>query len=545
MAPKRINTILEFDLVIVGAGSSGSVIAGSLAEKTNLSILVLEAGGNDFRPDIKVPIGYGMTFFNPKVNWCYVSTPQEHLNGRSLYVPRGKVLGGSASINAMVYLRGQKNDFDDWASFSSQDLGWDSVRSTYDAIEGIRDNLGKQKIHVSDVSKDHELMVQDFIQSGERLGFRQNLDLNGNSSEGIGHYPISTRNGMRWTASDGFLKPAMRLRNLTVFKNSQVTKLITANGRVTDIEFLQGKSKLKKVKIRIGAVLTAGAINTPHLLMLSGIGPGEALKSKGIEIVHEEKNIGQNLQDHLGIDYLYESSASSLNRVLGSWSGRIKSALKYLINRNGPFSLSVNQGGGFVNWNSRTGVPNIQLYFNPLTYSIKRNQKKRQLLKTDKFDGFAIGFQPCRPKSRGQLMLNSSEPRDPLLIDMNFLGNDSDLHDVRAGIECIEKLLDNKELRDITVKEKSVALGGKTMEEKLDDFRNRSVSIYHLCGTCRIGNDPRKAPVSNEFKLRGLNNLWVADASLFPNVTSGNINAPVMMLAVKAAESIFKQLGKI
>ena len=545
MAPKRINTILEFDLVIVGAGSSGSVIAGSLAEKTNLSILVLEAGGNDFRPDIKVPIGYGMTFFNPKVNWCYVSTPQEHLNGRSLYVPRGKVLGGSASINAMVYLRGQKNDFDDWASFSSQDLGWDSVRSTYDAIEGIRDNLGKQKIHVSDVSKDHELMVQDFIQSGERLGFRQNLDLNGNSSEGIGHYPISTRNGMRWTASDGFLKPAMRLRNLTVFKNSQVTKLITANGRVTDIEFLQGKSKLKKVKIRIGAVLTAGAINTPHLLMLSGIGPGEALKSKGIEIVHEEKNIGQNLQDHLGIDYLYESSASSLNRVLGSWSGRIKSALKYLINRNGPFSLSVNQGGGFVNWNSRTGVPNIQLYFNPLTYSIKRNQKKRQLLKTDKFDGFAIGFQPCRPKSRGQVMLNSSEPRDPLLIDMNFLGNDSDLHDVRAGIECIEKLLDNKELRDITVKEKSVALGGKTMEEKLDDFRNRSVSIYHLCGTCRIGNDPRKAPVSNEFKLRGLNNLWVADASLFPNVTSGNINAPVMMLAVKAAESIFKQLGKI
>ena len=545
MAPKRINTILEFDLVIVGAGSSGSVIAGSLAEKTNLSILVLEAGGNDFRPDIKVPIGYGMTFFNPKVNWCYVSTPQEHLNGRSLYVPRGKVLGGSASINAMVYLRGQKNDFDDWASFSSQDLGWDSVRSTYDAIEGIRDNLGKQKIHVSDVSKDHELMVQDFIQSGERLGFRQNLDLNGNSSEGIGHYPISTRNGMRWTASDGFLKPAMRLRNLTVFKNSQVTKLITANGRVTDIEFLQGKSKLKKVKIRIGAVLTAGAINTPHLLMLSGIGPGEALKSKGIEIVHEEKNIGQNLQDHLGIDYLYESNAASLNRVLGSWSGRIKSAFKYLINRSGPFALSVNQGGGFVNWKSQTGVPNIQLYFNPLTYSIKRNQKKRQLLKTDKFDGFAIGFQPCRPKSRGQLMLNSSEPRDPLLIDMNFLGNDSDLHDVRAGIECIEKLLDNKELRDITVKEKSVALGGKTMEEKLDDFRNRSVSIYHLCGTCRIGNDPRKAPVSNEFKLRGLNNLWVADASLFPNVTSGNINAPVMMLAVKAAESIFKQLGKI
>ena len=545
MVPKRINTILEFDLVIVGAGSSGSVIAGTLAEKTNLSILVLEAGGSDLRPDIKVPIGYGMTFFNPKVNWCYASTPQKNLNGRSLYIPRGKVLGGSASINAMVYLRGQKNDFEDWASSSGEELGWDSVRSTYEAIEGIRDNLGKKKVYVSDVSKDHELMVQDFIKSGKRLGFNQKRDLNDDSPEGIGHYPISTNNGMRWTASDGFLKPAMRLGNLTVFKNAQVTKLITSNGRVTEVEFVKGKSELKKIKTRIGAVLTAGAINTPHLLMLSGIGPEESLKNNGIEIVHAEENIGQNLQDHLGIDYLYESNAASLNRVLGSWSGRIKSVFKYLINRSGPFALSVNQGGGFVNWKSQTGVPNIQLYFNPLTYSIKRNQKKRQLLKTDKFDGFAIGFQPCRPKSRGQVMLNSSEPRDPLLIDMNFLGNDSDLHDVRAGIECIEKLLDNKELRDITVKEKSVALGGKTMEEKLDDFRNRSVSIYHLCGTCRIGNDPRKAPVSNEFKLRGLNNLWVADASLFPNVTSGNINAPVMMLAVKAAESIFKQLGKI
>lgn len=545
MALKRIDTILEFDLVIVGAGSSGSVIAASLAEKTNLRILVLEAGGSDLRPDIKVPMGYGMTFFNPKVNWCYASTSQEQLNGRSLYIPRGKVLGGSASINAMVYLRGQKNDFDDWASFSSQDLGWDSVRSTYEAIEGIRDNLGKRYIYVSDVSKDHELMVQNFIQAGEGLGFRRNHDLNSDSSEGIGHYPISTKNGMRWTTSDGFLKPAMRLSNLTVFKNSQVTKLITSNGRVTEVEFLRGKSKLKKVKIRIGAVLTAGAVNTPHLLMLSGIGPGESLKNNGIEIVHEEKNIGQNLQDHLGIDYLYESNAASLNKVLGSWSGRFKSAFKYLINRSGPFALSVNQGGGFVNWKSRTGVPNIQLYFNPLTYSIKRNQKKRQLLKTDKFDGFAIGFQPCRPKSRGQVTLNSFEPLDPPLIDMNFLGNESDLHDVRAGIECIDALLDNKELKEITVKEKSMALSGKTMEEKLDDFRNRSVSIYHLCGTCRIGNDPSKAPVSNEFKLRGLENLWVADASLFPNVTSGNINAPVMMLAVKAADSICNQLSRI
>ena len=222
--------------------------------------------------------------------------------------------------------------------YKRQDLGWDSVRLTYDAIEGIRDNLGKRKIYVSDVSKDHELMVQDFIKSGERLGFKQNQDLNGDISEGIGHYPISTRNGMRWTASDGFLKPAMGLSNLTVFKNSQVTKLITTNGRVTAVEFFDRKSELKKVKIRIGAVLTAGAINTPQLLMLSGIGPATHLKSKGITPISNIKNIGKNMQDHLGIDYLFESDTPSLNRKLGSWRGRISSLIRYASFRDGPFS---------------------------------------------------------------------------------------------------------------------------------------------------------------------------------------------------------------
>ena len=213
-----------------------------------------------------------------------------------------------------------------------------------------------------------------------------------------------------------------------------------------------------------------------------------------------------------------------------------------MFNRTGPFSLSVNQGGGFVNWKSKTDSANIQLYFNPITYSIKRNPNKRELLKPDPFDGFAIGFQPCRPMSRGQVTLASSEPMQPPLIDMNFLNDENDLYDVKCGIECIEALLNHNELRAITVKEKSINLGAKSFEEKLDDFRNRSVSIYHLCGTCRLGSDADKAPVSNDFKLRALSNVWIGDASLFPNVTSGNINAPVMMLASKAADSICNQL---
>ena len=541
---KRIRAILEFDLVIVGAGSAGCIVAGKLADRTNLSILVLEAGGSDFRPDIKVPIGYGMSFFNPSVNWCYSSLPQKALNDRILYVPRGRVIGGSASINAMVYLRGLKKDFDDWESFSSPNFGWDSVISTYDEIEGVRKNSGKKLIYVSDVSNQHQAMIKNFIKAGEGIGFDHTLDLNLDNSEGVGHYPLSTKKGVRWTAADGFLKPALKKPNLKIFKNSQVTKLKVIDGKVTEIDFIKGNQVLDKVKVRVGAILTAGAINTPHLLMLSGVGPKNLLSDVGIDIVADDKNIGQNLQDHLGIDYLYETNAVSLNKILGGWKGRLSSTLKYFFNRTGPFSLSVNQGGGFVNWKSKTDSANLQLYFNPLTYSIKHNPKKRELLKPDIFDGFAIGFQPCRPTSRGQVTLASSEPMESPLIDMNFLNDETDLYDVRCGIECVEALLNHKELSSITVKERSVSFCGNSFDEKIDDFRCRSVSIYHLCGTCRLGSDANKAPVTNDFRLRVLRNVWIADASLFPNVTSGNINAPVMMLASKAADSIYNQLSK-
>ena len=544
MVRKRIRAILEFDLVIVGAGSAGSIVAGRLAERTNLNILVLEAGGSDFRPDIKVPIGYGMSFFNPAVNWCYSSLPQKALKSRTLYVPRGKVIGGSGSINAMVYHRGLKNDFIDWESSSSSKFGWDSVSSTYNEIEGILKNSGKKRIHVSDVSNQHQPMIKNFIKAGEGIGFNFTSDLNSKNSLGVGHYPLSTKKGVRWTAADGFLRPALKMPNLTIFKNSQVTKLKIINGKVTQVDFIKGNQVSNKVKVRVGAILTAGAINTPQLLMLSGVGPKNLLTDVGIDVVSEDKNIGQHLQDHLGIDYLYETNSLSLNKILGRWKGRLSSTLEYLFKRTGPFSLSVNQGGGFVNWRSRTESANIQLYFNPITYSIKHNPTKRELLKPDPFDGFAIGFQSCRPMSRGQVTLASSEPLQPPLIDMNFLNDEADLYDVKCGIDCIEALLNHEELKSITIKEKSGNLTTNSFEEKLDDFRNRSVSIYHLCGTCRLGSDPNKAPVSNEFKLRALKNVWIADASLFPNVTSGNINGPVMMLASKAADSISNQLPK-
>ncbi len=533
---------LEFDLVIVGAGSAGSIVAGMLTKNTNLTVLVLEAGGSDLRPDIKVPIGYGATFFNPKVNWCYWTAKQKNLNQREIYVPRGKVVGGSGSINAMVYLRGQKTDFDDWESFGVPDLGWESVKKTYNYLEGLGSNTTKSLISVSDVSDQHETIVQNFFEAASEIGFEKKQNINSDYGGGIGHYPITTKSGLRRTSADIFLKPSIKRKNLTLMKHCAVTKLVFKDQRVKRVDFVQGSKKKKSVNVRVGAILAAGAINTPQILMLSGIGPRTDLQNHGIDVLIQNESVGRNLQDHLGIDYLYETKEKSLNKVLGSWRGRIPAALRYLFFRRGPFSLSVNQAGGFARWNSQRQDANLQLYFNPVTYSVKRNPKKRELLQPDKFDGFAIGFQPCRPQSRGFVTLKSNDPLVSPVINPKFLEAESDFHDVLSGIQCMVSLTSNKSLRSIIVAPRSIDLENSTESEKLEDFRTRAVAVYHPCGTCRVGTNPRNSAVSENFRVRQLDNLWIADASLFPNITSGNINAPTMMLAYKVSESICRQL---
>ena len=532
----------EFDLVVVGAGSSGSIIASKVANETGLKVLILEAGGSDFRPDIKTPIGYGLTFYNKNVNWRYQTKEQNNLDNRSVYCPRGKVVGGSASINAMVYVRGQQGDYNHWETCSSAEFGWNSVQSTFDLLEGRGDNTKGSHICVSNVEDQHEEVLEHFFSAARDLGIRYTEDMNSNANEGVGHYPITTKNGFRWTSADAFLKPAIKEKNVKIIKNAHVSKLIFDDNRVTGLEFIKNGLK-KSITARFGVVLTAGAINTPQLLMLSGVGPSKHLLDKGITPIADIKGIGQNLQDHLGIDYLFEANAKSLNRTLSSWSGRFRSLVNYIASKKRPFALSVNQGGGFVNWKSRNEWPNLQIYFNPLTYSIKR-PGKRMLLRPDKLDGFAIGFQPCRPKSRGEVYLNSSNPMDSPIIDPKFLSSEKDIYDVEAGINFVEEVTKSENLKSIIVKAKSIDLEKASIEQKKEDFKKRAVSVYHPCGTCRLGNDVERDPVSIDFRLRGFQNIWIADASLFPSIPSGNINSAVMMLAYKASKSISQQVNK-
>ena len=327
---------------------------------------------------------------------------------------------------------------------------------------------------------------------------------------------------------------------MKLLTSSFVKKLIIKDKKVTEIHFSLNNKEIK-VKPNIGAVLCAGSIMTPFILMHSGIGDPKALKLMQKEVVLENINVGKNLQDHLGLDYLFKSSYPSLNRSLGRWPGRIKSVFNYLYNKQGPFSLSINQAGGYLNWQSKHDYPNLQIYFNPLTYSVS-HKNKRPLLKTDKFDGFIIGFNSCRPKSLGSISLSSPNIHDSPIVDPNFLNHEEDIYDVKCAVNFSKRLAKTLSLEKIIMNSVNNNLMKASESEMLDHFKKNAVSVYHPCGTCKMDDNKSKGVVSEKMKVHGLNNLWILDASIFPNITSGNINAPVMMLANLGSKFIIEDI---
>ena len=522
----------EFDIIIVGAGSAGSIVANRLSQDQNLKILILEAGPNNFHPMIKIPLGYGMTFYNKSINWNFYTSPQLHLDNRRLYCPRGKVVGGSSSINAMIYARGFPSDFRNWTYDNNSFWSWENIRKTYENMEKNIILTDKEnatsKIVVNNVSSQHHSILNNYFLGAKELDIPSVDSFNADNAEGVGHYDITTRNGYRWSAADGFLKGALT-KNVKLTTQANVNQITVSDKKVTGVKYSK-KGRNFEVKAKIGVVMAAGSIKTPHILMLSGIGPSDHLKDFGIETKIDNPNVGSNLQDHIGIDYLYRSKVPTLNKSLGTVSGRIKSILEYLIFRSGPLSLSINQGGGFIRWKNRENYPNLQVYFNPLTYSVS-HANKRPLLKTDKFDGFIIGFQPCRPSSRGNIRLLSKEINDEPLIDPGYLSNEKDLYDLECAYDFVRKISQTHSLDNIIDHPIGIDLIKSSTKEMISHFRQNATSVYHPCGTCKISPDKDTGVVSDRLKVHGLQNLWIVDASVFPNITSGNINAPVMMTA--------------
>jgi choline dehydrogenase len=532
-----------FDFIIVGGGSAGCVLADRLSKSGKFTVLLLEAGGSDRRFMIRMPIGYGDSFYNPKINWMYSTGPQAALLGRTSYWPRGKVLGGSSSINAMIFARGQRHDFDDWQASGNPGWGWEDVLPHFEAIETFEGDESAERgkagpLHVVDPSSLVHPLCETFLTAAEQAGYRRTPDYNGPTQEGVAVYQITTRSGVRDSSATAFLAPAMRRSNLAVITGAFATRVLVENGKAVGIEYIRS-GQTKTVRARRECIVSAGAVNSPTLLQHSGIGPGALLQKFGVTVVNDLPAVGQNLQDHLGVDYLFRSLKSTLNGDLRSWLGRARLGLRYLAFRDGPLSLSVNQAGGFVRSSPDLDQVDMQLYFSPVSYS-KPTPGTRRLTLPDPFPGFFIGISPCRPKSRGSVNIGSPDPFAPPVIAPNYLSEPEDLQGLLAGVRLIRRIAEAPAMHSLIAGEMKPGADVSSEEALIEDIRARAGSVFHASCTCRMGPRASDSAVDSRLRVHGMAGLRVVDASIFPNVTSGNTNAPTLMVAEKGAAMILE-----
>ena len=532
----------NFDYIIVGAGSAGCVLAERLSLSGRYKVLVLEAGRRGWSPWIALPLGYGKTFFDPKVNWKYQTEAEDALAGRFGYWPRGKVVGGSGAINALVYARGLPQDFDDWAASGATGWNWDAARKTYETMEtrlGVGgERQGSGPMHVQDVSDQIHPATRHFFAAADELGLPRTDDINGSACEGAAAYRVNTSGGRRMHSARAFLKRALKRSNVTLMTEAQAKRIIFEGKRAIAVQ-VERHGNTQTLRAGREIILSAGTINSPQLLQLSGIGPADLLKSHGIMPLHDAPHVGGNLQDHLGISYYFRATEPTLNNVLRPFTGKVRAALQYALTRRGPLALSVNQCGGYFRSSPDQSQPDQQLYFNPVTYTTTPNGK-RTVVQPDPFPGFIIGFQPARPTSRGRIDISAADPATPPRIRPNSLATDNDREQVVAGGRLCQRLLATAALDGLVQAAMGEDLRDMDDDEILTDFRERCGTVFHPVGTCRMGQDAQASVVSPRLNVHGVQGLRVVDASVFPNLTSGNTNAPTMMLAHRASDLILE-----
>lgn len=532
------------DYVIVGAGSAGCVLANRLSESGKNHVILLEAGGSDLHPWVRMPIAYGKTFYHPSFNWRYQTEAEKSLNSRQIYWPRGRVLGGSSSINAMVFIRGQREDYDGWAALGNSGWAYDDLLPFFKRME---DNIAGGDewrgtggpLTVSSVDTTVHPLCKNYLAAAQNMGLSHNADFNGASQEGVGIYQITTRNGLRASTSSAYLRPAMRRDNLNVVTNALVTRVIFDGKKAIAVEYRRG-DQLVTVRANKEIILCAGAVNSPQILQLSGIGDANLLKSHGIEVIHSASQVGQNLQDHIGFDYIYRSHVPTLNDVLRPILSQIKLAIQYCVTRSGPLSLSVNQAGGFFRTSAQRKRPNMQLYFSPLSY-IQAVPGKRQLLRPDPYSGFNIGVSNCHPTSRGSIEISSADPRHAPVIRPNYLSTDEDMVEMLEGAQFLRRLAAQTPLAEVIAEELQPGYHVDSDDEMIADIRQRSGSVFHASGTCSMGPDANSSVVDPQLRVHGIEGLRVVDASIFPRLTSGNTNAPTIMVGERASDFILNE----
>ncbi len=524
-----------FDFIIVGAGSAGCVLANRLSEDGRNSVLLLEAGGSDRSPLFSIPLLAGVAYWHRSTNWNYVTTPQPGLDGREIKWPRGKVLGGSSTINGMMYMRGNAADYDQWAQAGC--TGWsyadvlpyfrrseDNPERPGDPHHGQGGPLRVEK------AKGQNPLYASFLKAGTTEGARANADFNGADQEGLGLYDFNIRNGRRESSATAFLRPALNRPNLTVWTNAPVARIIIGEGRATGVELARyGQRQI--VQARREIILSGGAINTPQLLQLSGIGPGAALAKAGITPITDSPEVGRNLQDHLGVYLTYECRDPITLYSLFRPDRAISAMTRAFLFGTGPATAVPLEAGGFLKTRPDLTIPDIHITFVP-GLSLETTQKGQGK------HGYLINFYQLRPDSRGTITLDTPDPAAPPKIDPNYLSAETDRRCMRDGVRLARRIGENPALAKHKQGEISPRPNNMTDDLAIDAWvRQGANTIFHPVGTARMGSDPGSV-VDPDLRVRGVGGLRVVDASVMPTLIGGNTSAPTMMIAEKAADMI-------
>ncbi len=535
----HMSDLNHYDFIIIGAGSAGCVLANRLSKDASNNVLLVEAGGKDDYFWIDIPVGYLFTISNPRTDWCYKTEPDPGLNGRSIAYARGKVLGGCSSINAMLYMRGQQGDYDHWAGLGNEGWGWEDVLPVFKHSEDYQHGAddyhgsgGELRVEESRVSWE---ILDAWREGAAEYGIPRIDEFNRGDNFGNAYFQVNQKRGVRWSAVDAFLKPAMHRNNLTVITNAQVTKLnIDAGGnskRITGIELITNKGGRQTISAHKEVVLAAGSIGSPQLLQVSGIGPAKLLQETGVQCIHDLPGVGENLHDHLQIRTIYKvQNTVTLNQRFHSIFGKVAMGLEYFLFKKGPLTMPPSQLGAFGKSDPTQESANIEWHVQPLSLDHFGAPLHR-------FNAITPSVCNLRPTSRGHVRIKSGDVNDYPAITLNYLSTAEDKQVAIDSLKVTRGIMATRALAPFSPEEWKPGPGIMSDEDLLAAAGDLGATIFHPVGTCKMGNDPM-AVVSDRLKVHGVEGLRVIDASIMPRITSGNTHAPTTMIAEKGAEFI-------